>query len=235
MFGGSFDPPTLAHTTLPPLAARLLECDEIVYVPANVNPLKAEHPPAPAEHRLEMLKLALKGTRTPVPSAAPSYGAGTARDDAAPSQARRPAQVRIETLELDRPGPSFTIDTLDALRRRFGATARLFLLLGVDQALEFHRWKDWQRILELATPAVMLRPPWDEKSFATRIESLRGQAEAARWAGWVIPLGVLPAVEASSTEARRRLAAQEPTDHLIDPEVHRYAESHRLYRGAGAK
>ena len=78
IFGGTFDPPHLAHTALPPLVARRLDCKRILYIPAAANPLKTDAPPTAVEHRLAMLRLALAD----VPDA------------------------EISTIELDRPGPS---------------------------------------------------------------------------------------------------------------------------------
>jgi nicotinate (nicotinamide) nucleotide adenylyltransferase len=157
VFGGTFDPPHLAHAQLPMLAAAQLGCDEILYVPAAINPLKSgtKLKPAPPEHRLAMLLLAVAD----VPGA------------------------KISTIELDRKGKSYTIDTLRALHKQQGnsvgsspsprlrarppapSPAPIFhLLIGADQALDFHRWKNWQEIIELATPAVMLRPPWSRRT-----------------------------------------------------------------------
>lgn len=198
IFGGTFDPPHLAHAQLPPLAAARLGCERLIYVPAAINPLKADHPPTPAPHRLAMLRLALRD----VPNA------------------------EISTVELDREGPSYTVDTLEALRDELGHAAELHLLIGADQALEFHRWKDWQRILELATPAVMLRTPWTRESFAGAIESIHGQQAASRWSGWVLDL---PVVDVSATYVREQLQSGAATIEGLDPAVAAYAREHSLY------
>src|SRR5262245_29374614 len=173
VFGGTFDPPHIAHANLPELAARQLECDEIIYVPAAINPLKQDHPPTAKEHRLAMLLLAIAN----IPNA------------------------KISAIELDRKGPSYTIDTLRALRQQFASSGdsprtkpsrskrpmpssssdpppEFRLLLGCDQALSFHEWKDWQEILKLATPAVMVRPPWTPKSFERELRAAYSAVEA---------------------------------------------------------
>jgi nicotinate-nucleotide adenylyltransferase len=204
VFGGTFDPPHLAHARLPALAAQQLHCDEILYVPASINPLKGKTKPAPKEHRLAMLLLAIAD----VPGA------------------------RISTIELDRKGKSYSIDTLRALSgassggRGHTSANRLFLLIGCDQALDFHRWKSWEEIQELATPAVMVRPPWTRPLFARDLRRKYGKDEAERWLSWTLDL---PRVDISATEVRRRLRAGQRTDAFLDPAVARYIRTNRLY------
>lgn len=198
VFGGTFDPPHAAHSALPPLAARRLECRRLIYVPAAINPLKTDLEPAPTAHRLAMLRLAVAG----VPGA------------------------EISTIELDRPGPSYMVDTLEALRGDLGESAATFLLMGSDQALDFHRWKQWPRILELATPAVMVRPPLDDDSYRQALGRAYAADEAARWLGWTVDV---PAMAVCATDVRRRLAAGERTEDLLLPAVREYIRAHRLY------
>lgn len=233
IFGGTFDPPHKAHASLPAMAAELLECDLILYVPAAISPLKSMHPTASAEHRLAMMLLAIAD----VPNA------------------------KISTIELDRAasgsgGPSYTIDTLRALHEEYAAHHRagaeasrpaaatvaaaasirnppeFRLLIGCDQALDFHRWKDWQQILLLATPAVMLRPPWDEQSLRKALEEKYSHVETESWMNWTLRL---PMLDISATEIRRDLARgnYEGLASALDPAVLEYIRANRLYRHAG--
>ncbi|MCI0363762.1 MAG: nicotinate (nicotinamide) nucleotide adenylyltransferase [Phycisphaerales bacterium] len=221
LFGGTFDPPHLAHATLPALAARQLRCDQIVYIPAAENPLKGSAKSAAAEHRLTMLVLAIAD----VPNA------------------------KISSIELDRKGKSYTIDTLKELHNKQGAAAAparhsgsarqskrtatleppasFFLLIGCDQALDFHRWKDWEQIVKLATPAVMVRPPWDRKSFERELRKRYLEAEAQRWLGWTLNL---PLMDINATEIRKRLREGASVDGMLDPAVAEYIRSNGLYR-----
>ncbi len=200
IFGGTFDPPHLGHTALPPLVARRLGCTRIIYIPAAANPLKTGSPPTAVEHRLAMLRLAL----AQVPDA------------------------EISTIELDRPGPSYTIDTLRELRRQLGDGIDLSLLIGSDQALAFHDWKDWARLLELATPAVMVRPPLDEASFRKQLSDIYPREEVERWLTWATPV---PQMDICATDLRRRLAAGGEVRGLLDPAVWAYIREHGLYQG----
>jgi nicotinate-nucleotide adenylyltransferase len=209
IFGGTFDPPHRGHVELPQHAARELRCQRIIYIPAALNPLKTapETPmPTPAIHRLAMLRLALADAPT----------------------------AEISTIELDRSNgrPSYTIDTLRALS---GARAphhtspqqEWFLLIGSDQALDFHRWKDWQEIVRLATPAVMLREPWNATTFAVALRERYDAAEARQWMEWT--LRTLPTIDISATEIRRLPRQGKSLAGLVSPRVEAYIREHRLY------
>jgi nicotinate-nucleotide adenylyltransferase len=199
LFGGTFDPPHRAHLELPRIAADAVGAEEVVYVPAARNPLKQDAEQSAGEHRLRMLELALAG---------------------------RPG-VRIATVELDRGGPSWWVDTLELLAAAGDPGDRLLFLIGADQALDFHRWREWPRILELAEPVVMARPPLDRRGLEAAFRRRYEPREAAWWAERIVEV---PAVDASATEARRRIAAGEPVDDLVPPAVAEYARTHGLYR-----
>lgn len=198
IFGGTFDPPHLAHAKLPPIAAIRLGCQRILYIPAALNPLKTETPPTPSEHRVAMLQLAIKD----VPNA------------------------EIERLELQREGPSYTVDTLEELSRRFGPETQLHLLIGADAALSFERWKDWQRILELAEPAVMPRPPYPREAL---MGEFRKRFEADQASFWIDRILDVPYMDLSATDVRRQLKTGGDLDCLLDPAVIEYIREHHLY------
>ena len=170
-----------------------------MYIPVAVNPIKTDSLTTPAEHRLAMLRLAVAD----VPGA------------------------QISTIELQRCGPSYTIDTLRALRDELGPQTRLYLLMGSDQALVFHDWKDWQQILDLATPAVMVRPPLDVDAFSGRLRETYEAGEADRWRGWLI---AVPQLDICATDLRHRLATDGDARGLLQPTVWRYIREHGLYR-----
>lgn len=201
VYGGTFDPPHLAHVKLPPIVADQLHCDRLLYVPARINPLKNGEQATDASHRVAMLAIALS----------------------------EDPDSEISTIELDRPpsGPSYTIDTLRQLRDTYGPQTELVLLIGADQALQFHRWKDWQQILELAEPAVLLRPPWDEQRFASDLHEQFDDDEADRW---MKRIAQVPMFDVSATEIRRRLREGESVDGMLDPAVAQYIQKHNLYK-----
>lgn len=202
VFGGSFDPPHVGHLRLPQLARKKVRADVVAYVPAALSPLKTDAPPSPAHHRLAMLRLAL---------------------------ADEP-HATILTDELDRAAdhpdqPSYTVDTLTALRQRIGDEPTVHLLLGADQAPRFHKWKDFGRILGMASPLVMLRPPWTRDRL---LEALPRELNRATWEQAIVEL---PPIDVSATAIRRRVAAGKNVAGMLDPAVARYIAEHRLYQG----
>ncbi len=196
--GGTFDPPHRAHTQLPPLVAKRLGCDRILYIPAAVNPLKCSEPPAAADHRLAMLRLGVAG----VPNA------------------------QISRIELDRSGPSYTVQTLEALRDQVGQHVELRLLLGSDLVLEFPRWHQPQRILRLATPAVLLRPPDDRAAFRERLLEAYSAQQVELWMSWVVAVAPM---DVTASEIRQRLRGGQDVEGLLEPEVIEYIREHGLY------
>lgn len=200
VFGGTFDPPHIAHVQLPAIVAEKLGCDRVLYVPARQNPLKSEAPLSSDKDRLAMLGLAIRD----VPGAA------------------------ISTVELERPGPSYMVDTLHELQQQAGERPiRWRLLIGADQAVDFHRWRDWKRILALATPAVMLRAPLTRESLRSRLDQVYDGALIEQWMKWIVDV---PAIDVSSTELRRRIAAGDVPDDWLDPRVADYIQTNGLYR-----
>lgn len=200
LFGGTFDPPQRAHVELPLLVARQLGAERVIFIPAAGNPLKSD-PPAPGADRLAMLRLALEGVGDDPP-------------------------VEISTIELDRPPPSYTVDTLRDLASGLAAGRPLLLLMGADAALSFPRWREPEAILAIATPVVLLRPPHDRGAFAEELARAHPPGGVSWWLDRVIDA---PLVEASSSEVRRRLDAGEPVSDLLDPRVERYARECELY------
>ncbi len=192
VFGGSFDPPHVAHVELPRRVMRAIDAQAVAYVPAAVSPFKTRQAPTAAEHRLAMLRLAL---------------------------ADQPHAV-IRSDELDRPAPSYTVDTLEALAQQLPGV-RLRLLLGADQLATFDHWRRVERIVALAEPVVMRRPP-------ATLTALPAGYDALAWARRVVDV---PAMEVSSTLIRKRLAAGESITGLVHRDVERYIHEHRLYHG----
>ena len=193
LFGGTFDPPHVRHVQLAEKALSVLHADEVLFMPARVNPQRADQPPSRGADRLAMVVVAIAGRRG----------------------------LRVCDLELKRDGASYTVDTLRALRAH-GEQRPIRLLIGSDQALNLHTWREPEAILEMATPSIVLRPPHTRDAFMRAIEQ-RGEE---RMRAWLLPI---EPVDCSSTEIRRRLAARECVDDLLDPAVIRYIAEHGLY------
>lgn len=227
LFGGTFDPPHLAHIRLARAAREHLERTHgsasawLVAVPAGRSPHKNAGPIAPGPDRAAMLALALAD----VPRA------GVWTDE-------------IARVAADPRAPSFTIDTARRARAWLdahgGAGIALRLLIGADQALALHRWREPRALLDLAPPLIMLRDGPGEPSGAGSAESLgAGLLATGAWSAderGRLATGVATAQtqDVSSTALRAALAAS-PRDepalaHSLDPRVRAYIDAHGLYR-----
>jgi len=205
IYGGTFDPPHRAHVDLPRRAMRLLGAERVLYVPAAQSPHKLDQRPTPAHHRVAMLKLALGDFPEAI----------VLRDE-------------VERAQAQPDVPSYTAETLEALRKRLHPTARLRLLIGADQARAFHKWHRADDIIAMAEPVVMNRPP-------QTADELLAQLPADSRDAWRPRLIELPPLDVSSTEIRRQAAASDlATDHnaLLPDKVAQYISFHRLYREA---
>jgi nicotinate-nucleotide adenylyltransferase len=182
ILGGTFDPVHIGHLRVAWEAATALDA-EVRLIPAQVPP----HRPAPVAgpaQRVRMLELALAGQQ----------------------------RLKLDTRELDRPGPSFTFDTLLSLRTEFGAQRSLILLLGADAFAGLPTWHRWRELFELAHIVVLTRPGhaavWPADLAAAVAPRQRGAVESLRTvaAGQVLELAVTP-LEISASQVRSELAA----------------------------
>jgi nicotinate-nucleotide adenylyltransferase len=183
VYGGAFDPPHLGHLVAASDACDALGLHRLLWVPSAVHPLKAVR--TAADVRLQMVRAAIAGD--------PRFAA----DD----------------LELRRTGPSYTVDTLRALRAR-EPDAELFFITGADNLAELPRWREPDEIARLATLAVVTRA---------------GDALSAGTPYPAVPVAVTR-VDVSSTEIRRRVAAGLSIRYLVPEAVRAVMERERLYR-----
>lgn len=187
LFGGTFDPVHGAHLALAHAALAALALDEVRWVPSGRSWQKRHHAAA-AGHREAMVRLAIAG---------------------------EPRFV-VDRIEIDRPGASYTLDTVLALRAAHPGTAWV-LIIGQDQYASLHTWRGWQQLLGLVTLAVAKRPG------ATALPHPEVQALPHH----MLPL---PMLDISATEIRHRVRRGEDISQLVPPQVARYIETHGLYR-----
>jgi nicotinate-nucleotide adenylyltransferase len=187
LFGGSFDPVHAAHVALAEAALAELALDEIRWIPAG-QPWQKERQLAPAADREAMVRLAI---------------------------AHEPRFV-LDRIELDRAGPSYTVDTVQALAAAEPGT-QWFLIIGQDQVAGLHTWKDWRALLDRVVLAVAHRPG----------ELRLTDPEVLRMRQRVVPLAMQ---DTSSTAVRRRVAEGGDISKLVPPAVARYIDSQGLYR-----
>ena len=188
VFGGSFDPVHQAHVALAEAALAELRLDEVRWIPAG-QPWQKARQITPAEHRVAMVQRAI---------------------------AHEPRFV-LERIEVDRVGPSFTLDTVRELAAQQPGT-QWFLLIGQDQYTGLHTWRDWQTLLGLVVLAVANRPG----------DLRQPDPGVTAFPHRMVPL---PMLDISSTDIRQRVASGQDISQLVPPDVARYIETHHLYRG----
>jgi len=186
VYGGTFDPPHIGHLLLAADARDALDLDRLIFVPAGAQPFKVETPPvASAQDRLEMVRIAVA-------------------DD---------AHYVVDDAEINRKGLSYTVDTLQHLAGRHKG-AKLFLLMGEDALEGFSKWREPNRIRELATLAVMSRSDADRADSSlkdvVRVSTRR--------------------LDVSSTEIRQRLKLGKSIKGFVPEGVERFIEARGLYR-----
>ena len=198
IFGGTFDPVHFGHLLLAESCREQLALDEVWWIPATVSPHKQAGSTTPGHHRMEMLRLATGGN----------------------------SAFRVDSIELDRGGVSYTIDTLRQLAEK-RPEATWFVLLGADSLQSLPTWHQPREILELATPAVVDRPgepPIDYSVLAELVTPERlKQLESLRV--------VMPLVGYSSTDLRTRVHEGRSIRYQVPRAVEEYIGQHQLYRG----
>ena len=194
ILGGSFDPPHLGHLWLATLAADALPLDRVMFMPAALPPHKRDRTMSSITDRLLMTRLAISG------------------NDA----------FELSTLEVGRPGPSFTIDSVEEMRRTHG-DARLFLLMASDSLAQIDTWREPDRLLSLIEWAVVPRPG----NTLPDAKALRDRFGAAAQR---IHLLTGPSLDISATEIRRRVAAGRTIRYLVPQAVEELILEKRLYR-----
>jgi nicotinate-nucleotide adenylyltransferase len=191
VMGGTFDPIHLGHVAMAEAGAECAGLDRVLLVPASVPPHRAAAT-APAGDRLAMVRLAAAGH----------------------------PRLEVSDVELRRPGPSYTVDTLRALARERPGS-ELHLLLGWDAAREIGAWHAPDEVLRLARPVVVSRPGYP-------VPTERDLAAAGIEPTWAILCDVrTPDVEA--TDVRRLVERGSSLAGLVDPTVEAYLKRHRLY------
>lgn len=209
LFGGTFDPVHLGHLRLAEEAREALGLASVRWIPAGQPPHRGA-PRLSGAHRLAMVRLAVAGN--------PAF--------------------QVDGAEVASSGPSYTVTTLQRLRRELGPEQPLVLLLGADAFAGLPGWHRWQALLGLAHLVVLHRPGYALASEALAPEL--GQLLAARQAGDPARLAGAPAgailalpmtqLDISATHIRQLLAAGRSARYLLPPAVLDYIDQHQLYR-----
>lgn len=194
-----FNPPHLGHLVVAQEAHAQLGLDAVLFMPVAVPPHKEATEDPGAGHRFELCRLAV-------------------RDD---------ERFAVSSLEIERGGPSYTVDTLTALRERHPEDELIFIA-GGDMAASLPNWREPERVLELADFAVAERRGAVREDVIERWRALGpGAPHEPRFLD-------MPRVDVSSSEVRRRVREGRPVRYLVPDAVAEYIEARGLYRSAVA-
>jgi nicotinate-nucleotide adenylyltransferase len=209
IYGGTFDPFHKGHLAIARIAGAALSTP-VTLVPA-ADPPHRPPPGANARQRLAMLEAAVAGE----------------------------PGLRVDRRELDRPGRSYTVDTLRSLRGELGPDAPLALLVGADSFLGLPGWHEWEALFDLAHFVVADR----SGSLINALPPALAAMTASRWTEFPAVLRATPAgkvlclhqplQDASASEVRHRIAAGAPWRALVPPPVAAFIHSHGLYGATG--
>ena len=205
LFGGTFDPVHNGHLIVTRALAEQRGFAQITLVPASQPPHKGASGASP-EDRMTMLRLAIEGE----------------------------SLFDISEVELRRTGPSYTLDTLAAIRQERGDDARLHWVIGADMLADLHNWHRAAEVVDMANIITAVRPPWDGRLtlILTRLERRFGPEVVARLRKAVV---LTPLVDISSTVIRQRVATGRSIRYLVPDAVRAYIEQHGLYSARRAQ
>jgi len=194
VLGGTFDPVHNGHLIVAEEVKTRLNLAEIIFVPAGQPWLKVDRPISPAEHRLQMLRLAL---------ADKSY-------------------FKRSTIEIERTGPSYTVDTITELRGQLGSEDELFFILGWDSLAELPQWREPSRLIKICYLVAVPRPGYPRPKLKTLEVIIRGLSQR-------VMLMKKPEIDISASAIRERVARGLSIRHLVPEPVNRYIKEHGLY------
>ena len=194
ILGGTFDPPHNGHLAIADAAMEKLGLNRVIFIPSHRTPLKNRPDISATGHRWKMLEAAIEGK--------PGF--------------------EVSDIELYRPGPSYTIDTLNILKAGLKSHGDLYFIMGWDSLNELPRWKQATELVKLCTIVAFTRPNSskpDMKKLEKAIPGLEGHC---------ILLDI-PPVDISSTEIRDRIGQGKSIKRLVPPAVEKYIRENRLY------
>jgi nicotinate-nucleotide adenylyltransferase len=189
--GGTFDPVHHGHLSAANEVAALFELDEVVFVPTGEPWQKSERQVSPAEDRYLMTVVATASN--------PLFS--------------------VSRIDIDRPGPTYTIDTLNDLREAYGGDAELFFITGADALAQILGWRNADELFALAHFIGVSRPGYEP-------------ADIAAFPDGTVTLVEVPALAISSSDCRARVERGQPVWYLVPDGVVQYISKRRLYRGA---
>jgi len=198
VMGGTFDPIHNGHLILAEEARAQINLAEILFVPAGQPWLKTDRPISAAEHRLQMVRFAI---------------------------ADKP-YFKLSTVDIERAGASYTVDTIADLQGQIGAEDELFLILGWDSLAELPQWHEPSQLITMCRLVVVPRPGYPRPKLKKLEAAIPGISERVMFLD-------KPRVDVSASAIRERVAQGLTIYHLVPEPVNRYIKGYRLYLAEG--
>ena len=195
VLGGTFDPVHVGHLAVADEVISRLGLAEVLLLPAGQPYLKADVPILPAEHRLEMLQLAIAGK--------PCF--------------------KLSTIEVEREGPTYTVDTIAELRQQFNGEDELFFIIGWDKLAELPEWRQPSRLISLCRLVAVPRVGYPLPNLDSLEEAIPGLSQR------VVMLDK-PEIDVSASMIRERVHQGLSISGLVPEAVERYIKERELYR-----
>jgi nicotinate-nucleotide adenylyltransferase len=195
ILGGTFDPVHTGHLVVAEEVTDRLRLDEVVFVPAGQPWLKANNTISAAEHRVQMVKLAIAGK--------PCF--------------------KLSTIEIERPGPTYSVDTIRELREELSTGSELYFVLGWDNLEQLPRWHQPGLLVSMCRLVAVPRVGFAVPDLASLDEDIPGLSQR------VIMLDK-PQIDISASVIRQRVRQGLPISHLVPEVVEKYIKEHGLYK-----
>jgi len=194
VLGGTFDPIHKGHLIVAEEVRARLNLTEILFVPAGQPWLKPNSPILAAEHRVQMVRLAL-GDKP---------------------------YFKLSTIEIERPGPTYTVDTIAELQGQLGAEDKLFFILGWDNLVQLPQWRQPSRLVKMCRLVAVPRVGYPAPDVNSLEASIPGLSQATI-------LLDRPQIDINASVIRNRVGQGLSIRHLVPEAVERYIKHHRLY------
>jgi nicotinate-nucleotide adenylyltransferase len=196
VLGGTFDPPHHGHLLIARQAFHQLKLNQVLFAPAHQPPHKIDQSITPIRHRLEMVRLAI---------------------------ADQPGFV-LSRIDVDRQGPTFTVDTMRLLRQQFGEASTLYFIMGMDSLMNILTWHAPEQLIQVCKLAVFARP-----GFRANIGELEKQLPGLRER--IVFLST-PTLNVAASELQKRVRDGQSIEDCVPKAVAKYIEENGLYKNS---
>jgi nicotinate-nucleotide adenylyltransferase len=215
LFGGTFNPIHLGHLRSAEEICESCDLGRVIFIPSSSPPHKNKEELLPAPLRVEMVRLAIADNR----------------------------RFSLSEVELQRPGKSYSVETIGYFRQQFGADAKLYFILGLDAFLEINTWKEYSALFSLCHFIVMTRPGF-EKNFSPEYLPVELAASFcydtqkggyAHCSGFFVFPKEITALDISSTKIRENVQRGHSVKYLLPPSVEAFIYKNKLYQTKDSK